>query len=387
LELKFMVPNQSLSPLISTDRHGAVTLRGSDFTETWRRWGHPDGFGVSGCKRESYNNQLSPLMLNPVLVPGKCAEEFRPIRDSIPEEFRGVVADFQHWPIEHIQLAECHPQGYLNLSEQNPALLNHLASLSAQHTLWGVKHWGALLGHTQKYIALQSGLDPKMLGYLARIKDEALLTHGYMAFAVTAWRRIGMARLLAHVRDINLDVILLALNEWDLVRDCPSLLHIAAGQPTLEHRVFDAVCVIRAALRRSRRGWRWDKINSLSHLERIRGEVLADAATFGSGCLVYPSPPISPCSEWQAVTTEAELGEHVARHGNCAGEHAWQLTIGVLAIYETRGTAPQDTTIVVLVKDGAGWHVQDVLGTRNSLVEPELEANVRGDFSAALEAK
>jgi hypothetical protein len=193
-----------------------------------------------------------------------------------------------------------------------------------------------------------------------------------------------MARLLTHVRSINLDVILLALNEWDLVRDCPSLLHIAADQPTLDHAVFDSVCVIRAALRRSRRGWRWNKINSLAHLERVRASVLADAATHGDGCLVYPSPPISPCSEWQAVTTEAELGEHVARHGNCALEHAWQLTIGVLAIYETRGTAPMDTTIVVIIKNGGEWSVQDVLGTQNALVDPATEACIRADFNAAL---
>lgn len=325
-------------------------------------------------------------MLMPILETGRVAEEFKHIRESIPEEILRVATSYMQWPIEHIQLAECNPTGYLHLAEQNPALLNHLASLSAEHTLWGAQHWGRLLGKPQRHIALQSELDPKMVKYLSRVRDEGLLTHGYLSFAISAWRQIGMARLLAHVKCINLEVILLALNDWDVVRDCPSLLHIAADQAPMSTTMTQAVSTITCLNRQARRpSWRWRKINSIEHLTRIRDVAMAQAVIDGrSDSVIYPSPPISPCSEWTAITTSRELLDHAHKHKNCVIDQAWKLMHGLIAIYETRATAPHDSTIVVLAKDKSAWVVQDVLGTQNALVDPHLEENIRREFVEAL---
>lgn len=370
----------------TTYTDGRVALRGVDFEETWRPWGHKNGFGVSGCKRASYNGQLEPLLVCKILKSGDVGGPLQTITDSIPEEIRKASFKFLHWPVEHLQLAECHPEGYLNLADQNPALLSYLCYLSATHTLWDAPHWGQLLGHPQKYIARQVGLDAAMVSYLARISDVGLLCHGYLELAFGAWRRIGMARLLTHVESINLDVMLLALNEWDLVRECPSLLHIAAKGGPMDTNTFHTVCVIRSTLRRSRRPWRWDKIQSFVQLERVRDRVLKKAASEGFGdTLEYPSPPISPCSEWMAITTDRELGEHSEGHGNCALEHAWKMTLGKMAIYESRGVAPHETIIVVLEKVQGKWRITDILGTQNALVDPTIEKNVRGRFEALLE--
>lgn len=377
---------KSNEELFEIDDHGAVTLRGADFTETWRPWGHPDGFGVEGCKRASYNGQLEPLLANKVLNLGDVGGPLQSITESIPEEIRKASFNFIHWPVEHLQLAECHPEGYLNLADQNPALLTYLCYLAASNTLWDAQHWGQLLGHNQKYIARQIGLDTAMVSYLARISDVGLLCHGYLELAFAAWRKMSMPRMLTHVSCINLDVILLALNEWDLVRECPSLLHIAAKGEPMDTITFHTVCVIRSALRRSRKSWRWDSVRNFKHLERIRDKALQQAAREGcDGALAYPSPPVSPCSEWMAITTDQELGEQADRHLNCALEHAWKMTMGKMSIFESRGTTPNDTIIVVMERVQGKWSITDILGTQNSLVDPNIEENVRWRFEALLE--
>lgn len=378
--------NKLLQDICEINSDGSVTLKGNGFAETWRPWGHTSGFGVDGCKVESYNGALAPLLLTQILMLRDVGGPLRQISDSIPDNVHAAASKFLHWPVEHLQLAECHPQGYIQLADQNPALLNYMASLSASHTLWGAKKWGELLGHSQKYIGLQLSLPPGCVSYFSRIRDTSMCCHGYLEMALTAYKQIGMARLLTHVPHITLDVILLAFNHWKIVRACPSLLHIASELPTYSTLVCEDVAAISDMRRASRRPtWPWRKIRGLNQLRQIRNQLTEEAIQAGRGdYMLFPPPPVSPCSDWHAITNSKELYRHANLHKNCAMEQGWKLLSGKMALYESRHSSPLDTVIVVLAKGAEGWRVEDVLGHENALVEEDTRADVTHYFTEAL---
>jgi hypothetical protein len=378
--------NTLLSDLCEINRDGSVTLKGEGFAETWRPWGHPDGFGVEGCKIESYNQAKAPLLAVSVLMARSVGGPLKAISDSIPDDVHAAVSKFLHWPVEHLELAECHPQAYIQLAEQNPALLNYMASLSASHTLWGATEWGKLLGHPQKYIGLQLSLPPGCVTYLSRIRDEGLCCHGYLEMAMTAYNQVGMARLLTHVSRITLDVILLAFNHRQIVAECPSLLHVASTLPTFSSLVCEEVAAIADMQRAARKPtWPWRKIRSVTQLHDIRNRLTLEAVEAGrKNYTNFPPPPISPCSDWHAITNSKELLKHANLHRNCAMSQNWKMLSGKMAIYESRHSSPLDVVIVVLAKVSGSWRVEDVIGHENALIEEETREEVEQYFMEAI---
>jgi hypothetical protein len=371
--------------IFNINADGSLTLHGTDFKETIRPWGHSEGFGVEGCKRSLHTGQQEPLLLLPALEsPYRASGPIRCIINTIPVSVLEVVQKYLQWQVEHLQMAERNVQGYLNLSQQNPALLNLLASYSA-NCLMGPRHYGDLLHLPQKKIARNVGLHGSWAKYLSQI-DVDICTYGYLQMALTAIRQRGMERLLSHVKDVNLDVMLLAMTYPDIASHCPSLLHLAAYGESTSTVVFDAVTQITSAnqaLRRPR--WVWRRLHSLEQLSKIHERVSFQALKQGVGnASVYPAPPLSPCSNWEAITDSDELQEFARVHANCGLQQNWKLVSGRMAIYVSRRCSLDDTVIVVVEQNGGTWGVSDVLGTQNSLVETSLEAAVRDEFDAAL---
>ena len=222
------------------------------------------------------------MLVAKILKSGNIGGPLQAITDSIPLEVKQASLHFLHWPIEHIQLAEHHPQAYVQLCEQNPALINYLASLSANHTLWNASYWGQLLGKNQKDITLEIGAGSDLAGYLAKIRDIGLCCHGYLELALSARRQPHMKRLLNHIQEINLDVILAAFQHWQIVGECPNLLHLAAEGAAMSTDVSDSIEVISSTRQRMRKPrWPWRKIRSTSALQRLEKQTVDEAV--GSG--------------------------------------------------------------------------------------------------------
>lgn len=366
---------------------GTLVIRGADFTETFRPWGHPDGFGVEGCKRSAHTGQQEPLLLMPA-IQDPLRSERSPISyiiNTIPVSVLGVVQKYLQWQVEHLQMAERNVQGYLNLSQQNPALLNLLACYSA-NCLLGPRHYGDLLALPQKEIMRKVGLQSSWAKYLSKMY-VGICTHGYLQLALTAIRQPDMSRLLARVQRVNLDVMLVALNYPAIAQTCPSLLHLAAQGESTSTAVFDSVTQITTAnqaLRRPR--WVWRRLHTQEQLSKIHERVSLEAAKTGVGLAsLYPAPPLSPCSEWEVITDSDALREFSRVHVNCGIDQNWKLASGRMAIYVSRRTSLDDTIIVVVEQTAEIWRVTDVLGTQNSLVDPSVTDEVRSEFNAALE--
>lgn len=390
---------QSSDKIFTEHADGSVTVRGHDFTEVLRPWGHPQGFGCSGCHRESYNGEQRPVFLThalrsygaPTGMKMKAtAEPVDRIARSVPREILEAIYHLPHWPVELIQIAECNPKAFVRLARSNPALLALLARESATHTLWGPKHFGRLLGRRENDICRQLSYPPDTAWLLRKIPDHGLLAHGYLDMTLTGWRRPGMRRLLRHVRRVTLDVSLTAMNCWQLVQGCPSLLHVASdtdqSYSTEVYQTVEEVTQMRGAMRRPR--WPWRKINDLEHLRRIRKQTQEAAIAAGKlGEVVYPPPPVSPCSDWMWISNSVELEGVGQQMRNCASSYHWRCLMGDAALYISRRCAVEDTTIVVLSRTHSGcrWQVTDILGPQNALVDEEEEASVRRHFEEALE--
>lgn len=398
-ELKIMSSTSRKSDIIFTKhRDGSVTVRGHDFTEHLRPWGHPQGFGCTGSHREHYNGEQRPVFLTSAIrihgASDRVTRGSAPCIDrialSVPLEIRQSIYHLLHWPIELIQIAECEPQAFLRLVKRNPALACVIARQAAIQPLWDARYWGNhLLGRKENDITRQLSLGSNCAGFLRKIRDETLCSHGYLDLALSAWKRPGMARLLQHVRRVNLDVVTVAFNLWAIVRECPSLLHIAAANQnvysTEVYETVEHVSQIRRSLRKPT--WPWRKIRDLEHLRKLRLRAEREALAQGKlADVVYPPPPVSPCSDWQWVSCLSELQEVGERYQNCAESYHWRCLSGDVALYVSRRTSWEDTVIVTLcqLRGSNRWEVTDVLGPNNALVDEEEAIAVRRHFEEAL---
>ncbi len=394
-----------IDPIFTENADGSVTVRGRDFTETQRPWGHPDGFGCNGCHRESYNGEARPLFLIHALryhgnpegriqtLRRATAEPIDRIAQSVPKEVLRAIYHLAHWPIELIQLAETNVEGFLLLAKSNPALLCVIARTAATHSLWGPKYWGELLiGRDENDITRQLGYGSPCAGYLRRIRDEGLCAHGYLDLALTAWQRPHMARLLVHVPRVTLDVMTTALNHWAVVSECPTLLHLASNATHGDYstevcETVESIVQMRRAMRRS--AWPWRKFSNIQQLRKLKNRVEQEAMKMGKlADVTYPAPPISPCSDWRWVSSLTELQSVGLDYDNCAESYHWRCISGQSAIYISRRTNFDDTVIVVLNRgSGKRWEVSDILGPCNALVDDEEQIAVRRHFEEALEAE
>lgn len=310
---------------------------------------------------------------------------------SVPREIRQAIYHLPQWPIELIQIAECNPKAFLRLAKRNPALACVIARQSAMHPLWGARYWGEhLLGRKENDIARQLGLGSSCASFLRKIRDETLCSHGYLDLALSAWKQPGMARLLSHVQAVNLDVMTVGFNCWQLVQVCPSLLHIAANNQnvysTEVYETVEHVSQIRKTLRKPT--WPWRRVRDIEHLRKIRLRAESEALAKGKlSDIVYPPPPVSPCSEWRWVSCLSELQDVGEKYQNCAESYHWRCLSGDVAIYVSRRTSLEDTVIVTLSRlRGLGsWEVTDVLGPHNALVDEPEQSAVRRYFLEALE--
>lgn len=399
LELKVPMSNSKheSSTVFTQNSDGSVAINYDGGQEVLRPWGHPDGFGCAGCHRESYNNEQRPMFLvSAIRIHGASDHATKgsaPCIDrialSIPLEIRKAIYHLPHWPIEMIELAECFPEHFLKLIRWNPALIAVLAHHSANRTQWGAKYWGNyFLWRRPNDITRQLGLGSSCAKFLGKIKDEGLCAHGYLDLILTGWKRPGMARLLRHVPRVNLDVALTATNHWQLVRECPSLLHLAAAIPQpYSSEVYEAVEEItqmRGALQRRR--WPWRKIRDIEQLRKIRKATQEAALAAGKlGEIVYPPPPVSPCSDWKWISNSTELEEIGLAMENCAASYHWRCLTGDAALYFSRHSAVEDTTMVVIARSNrsSDWQVTDVFGYANALVDEEKEKAIRRHFEGA----
>ena len=379
-------PYKSTDKIFTEHRDGSLTIRYTGGTEHHRPWGHPDGFGCTGCHRESYNGELRPMFLTNALrwhgAPNGRPRGSAPCVDklalSVPREILQSIYHLPHWPIELIQISECHPKAFLKLVMGNPALACVIARQASLHPLWNARYWGQhLLGRKENDITRQLSLGSNCAAYLRKIRDETLCSHGYLDLALSAWKQPGMPRLLQHVGSVNLDTMTTAYNHWQLVIECPSLLHIAsANQNVYSTEVYETVehiSQIKRALRKPR--WPWRKIRNLEHLRKGK---LTD--------VVYPLPPVSPCSDWRWISCLSELQELGEKYQNCAETYHWKCLSGDVALYVSRRTSWEDTVIVTISRMQGinGWQVTDVLGANNALVDEDEEDSVRQYFEFAM---
>lgn len=394
-----MSSNQ-LDPIFKINADGSVAVQGNDFTETIRPWGHPLGFGVDGCQRETYNGQAQPLFLlsamrhagRPTCRSGESipvsAQPIQQIAESVPTEVLKAIFAIPHWPIELVQIAECNPEIFVLMARTNPGLLCFLAREVANSPLIPVKQYGQLLGQRENQICRALGLTSDAAWYLRKIFDVGLLAHGYLDLAITAWNRPGMGRLLRHVPRVTLDLMLTCINHYEIAAKCPSLLHIAsdASSPRSDYStdVYQLVETI-SQLRRNLRQptWPWRVIRDIGHLQKIRGRT--EQAAMQAGVLeeaCYPPPPVSPCSDWRWVSTSSELTEVGERYDNCAEMYHWRCLVGDCAIYVSRRTGYEDTVIVTLTRDHSfgKWQVSDIVGPDNALVDENEQRQVREHF-------
>jgi hypothetical protein len=405
LGTKIPMSRSSQTSTFNTNADGSVTINGADFQETIRPWGHPEGFGVSGCHREHYNGEARPLFLlhalryhgnpsgRPQTLSPATAEPIDRIARSIPQEVLRSIYHLPHWPVELIQIAESNPDVFVYVAKQNPALVCLLAREAATHTLWGPHYFGQLLGRRENDICRQLGLPPDTAWYLRKISDQRLCAHGYLDIALSAWKRPGMRRLLRHVARGNLDVTTTALMHWEIVRECPSLLHIAAEErmpdsdfATEVYQTIEEISQLRTVLRKPR--WPWRKIRDIEQLRQIRKDVQEQALKQGKlNEICYPAPPVSPCSEWWWASNSTELTAVGQKYNNCAATYHWKCLMGDCALYLSRRTAHDDTVIVVLMRSRpqGRWEVADIVGPCNALVDEDEQIAVRRHFQDALE--
>lgn len=392
-----------IDPIFTENTDGSVTIRGRDFTEVIRPWGHPDGFGASGCHREPYNGEARPFFLphalryygnpegRPQTLHRATAEPIDRIARSVPREVLQAIYHLMHWPIELVQLAETNVEGFLLLAKSNPALLCVIARTAATHSLWGPRYWGEhLIGRDENDITRQLGFGSPCAGYLRRIREEGLCAHGYLDLALSAWQRPGMARLLVHVPRVTLDVMTTALNHWMVVSECPTLLHLAADSTHGDYstevcETVESVVQMRRSTRRS--SWPWRKFSNIRQLRKLKYRVEQDALKEGKLTdVTYPAPPISPCSDWMWVSCLSQLQGVGEQYNNCAESYHWRCISGQTAVYLSRRTSYDDTVIVVMNRGSGGrWEVADVLGPCNALVDDEEQIAVRRHFQEALE--
>ena len=394
--------SKQVNPIFNTNADGSVIIRGRDFTEVIRPWGHPDGFGCSGCHREEYNGEARPLFLihalrfygnpdgRPQTLHRATAEPIDRIARTVPKEVLKSIYHLAHWPIELIQLAETNVDGFIMLAKSNPALLCLIARTAATHSLWGPRYWGEhLIGRDENDITRQLGYGSPCAGYLRKIREEGLCAHGYLDLALTAWQRPGMARLLVHVPRVTLDVMTTALNHWAIVNECPTLLHVAADTTNGDYstevcEAVESIVQIRRSMRRPT--WPWRKFTNLQQLRKLKVRVEQDALKEGKLTdVTYPAPPISPCSDWKWISCLSELQAMGVEYNNCAESHHWRCISGQTAVYVSRRTSYDETIIVVLNRSGSkGWEVSDILGPSNALVDDEEQITVLRHFQEAL---
>lgn len=387
------------STIFTENSDGSVTINYEGGKEILRPWGHPEGFGCEGCHRESYNGEQRPMFLTSALRwhgtarthPRGSAPCIDRIALSVPKSIRQAIYHLPHWPIELIQLAECFPDYFLRLIKRNPALACVLARHAATHTLWGPRYWGHyFLYRPENDISRQLGLGSPCANFLRKIRDETLCAHGYLDLALSAWKRPQMARLLQHVRVVNLDVITTAFNAWRTVIECPSLLHVAASATnvysTEVYETVEHVCQIRRTLRKP--AWPWRRIRDLEQLRKIRLRAESEALAKGKlADVVYPSPPISPCSDWRWISCLSELQDMGSKYQNCAESYHWKCLSGDVALYVSRRTSWDDTVIVTLsrLRGLDRWELTDALGPHNALIDEEENKTVRRHFEEALQ--
>lgn len=315
------------------------------------------------------------------------------IARSIPRDVLMAIYHIPHWPIELIQIAEVYPDAFVLLCKSNPALAALLGRIGATHTLWGPCYFGQYLGRDENDICRQIGYGSEIATYLRKFADVSLTAHGYMDLALTAWRKPGMSRLLTHVPLITLDVMVTALNHWQVARECPSILHLTAEKENPEMdfstTVYENVEAIQQMRRSMRKpAWPWNKIESVEQLRRIRQET--ETAAFRAGKLahtVYPAPPVSPCADWRWISDSHELAELGQMYHNCASSCHWKCLTGDCAIYHSRRTGFDETVIVSLVRDRStnAWNIGDIVGPNNALVDEEDADKARLHFEISLE--
>lgn len=377
-----------------TNSDNSVSVRGADFTETWTPWGHPKGFGCHGCDYDSANKEARPLWGLQLLRGGNhLPVELRSIRDSIPQYILSTIQHYPHWPLELVQLGEQNQRGFLLLHKSNPTLLALLARTLAQHSLWGIHHWGGLLGKDEKRICEGLGYPRKWAALFRKIADIRLAAEGYLSMLLGGLSKPHMARLLSHVSSINLDVILLALNRFDECNLSPSLLHMAASNVEAEAYTHDYVRMndyafsteiyelVEQVRQQNNYKWPFRKIGCKGWLHRYQGRAILD----GRGDnLEYPPPPVSPDADWAWVSCLDELREHAHQYKNCALNNHWKLLSGQMALYQSHHWYPEKV-VVVMEKEGHEWAVTDVLGPENSLVEDATVREIKAHFEGGVE--
>jgi len=402
-ELKIAMNQISkIDPIFTTSSDGCVTINGADFHETIRPWGHPSGFAVTGCERASYNGQAQPLFLLPVMRhygnpsggPSEpvSAPPIERLVKTIPRAVLTAIFHLPHWPVELVQIAEVYPEAFILLCKSNPALVALLAREVASNALWEPSYFGKYLGRDEKEICQQIGYGSDLARYLRHFTDVGLTAHGFLDIAISGWRKPGMRRLLTHVPKVNFGVMLTSFNHWELARECPSILHVAAEEVEENYHYSTEVCEHIEAICQMRRGmrlpsWTWQKIRSMEHLREIRQRTEEQAIKAGTlQHTVYPAPPVSPCTGWRWVSDSDELSHLSLQYHNCAETYHWRCMTGDCALYISRRTSYEDTIIVLISRNRftQKWEVEDIVGAGNSLVDDEYARSARLHFEISL---
>ena len=371
---------KTLKPFYDVQCDGCITITGQNIHETWRPWGHSEGFGVAGCEQDSESGESNPLLLGHVFKPDYKGV-LAPIRDSVPVEVRNATLELGFYLVELLQLAECNPRHFCYLQKTNPALLVLMAAEISESECLPVSHWGNLLGLKQGKIMRCMGY-PSQWAALLRKLDEPLLYIQYLRQFFSMLQRIkGASRLLAHVSQINFDINGLLVRYPELCLANPSLLHCASQSEDGAVPTLDAVTQIMWSRAMQNREPLWPYRDTLTPelLQLYEARSLSKNPTaFHS--IAYSNPPVEPDIDWGWVGSKSELKWFGEKWKNCALSKHPQCAMGLMAIYYERGGGP-DSVCVVLQRGGTGWRVSDVLGSHNALVEPAKKLAVELRFT------
>lgn len=366
-----------------------VTIEGAGFSEIWKPYNHPEGFGVHGALICRHTGECKPLLANRMFRIGSIEGPLRPIFESIPTRILEVVASYDHYPVELTGLASLAEDDFLRLHKQNPFLLLLVARSVARDSLWPVKHWASLLNKSWSVISEAMGYHRSTGKLAVKVKDTKLWAYGYLQMFLTATQKPGMPRLLRHIQTVTLDVLTVALSLADEATDCPTLLRAASQNETMIPNVTeDASAIIQVRERmKVQPYWPYKSVPEQRILSYWRARLEETAMRDGVEVITeYPPPPLSPDSEWDCIITADQLKDFAEKWRNCALSYHWRLLTGVTAIFFERGDSPL-SICVVLDRDGEDWHVSEVLMPDNQPPSADVEERVRADFEDALNAE
>jgi hypothetical protein len=355
---------------------GLISVTASNWQETIRPWGNPDGFVITGCPIDPVTGAKRSRVVTMMLF---CDSAEIPWLESlttaIPSEILDFVRRFPAFATEHLELASSNPAGWIRLSKANPVLLQMIARRFAETDgLFDLD-----LNDSEEWLLLRMRLASSWAPILRKVESPELWTSRDLELLLEALKLVGGEALLSSLPRVTLDGVLLILTDRWYASSYPRIFRSSGrvGAPTVP-AVYLALDTIRAASVAQGESFDWASMSE--HLSSFAEEMSKFAEVIG----VTPHRPYPECDfgvppGWKQVTDYHTLMRLENAFGlNLSAWHPFLGNCGTVMLYAVEpASIIQVGTIVVFEWYDGNWRLDSVMAPYGSPLSKRLDAKIR----------